>query len=71
MWGTIGAISLRFRAAWKAQGRDLNDLPYKQPLYPLLPVAVVVLAVLMFVAQGYAAAAQEPFSVRVSLTLFN
>ena len=37
VWGTIGAISLRFRAAWKAQGRAPSDLPYVQPLFPVLP----------------------------------
>ena len=66
VWGTIGAISLRFRAAWRTQGRDLADLPYRQPLFPVLPLMVVILAVLMFIAQGYAAVVQEPFSVRVS-----
>ena len=66
VWGTIGVISLRFRAAWKAQGRTLADLPYRQPLFPLLPLGTVILAVLMFVAQGYAAVVQEPFSARVS-----
>ncbi|KAI0684368.1 amino acid permease-domain-containing protein [Earliella scabrosa] len=64
VWGTIGVISLRFRAAWKAQGRTLADLPYRQPLFPLLPLGTVILAVLMFVAQGYAAVVQEPFSAR-------
>ncbi|KIP02036.1 hypothetical protein PHLGIDRAFT_79723, partial [Phlebiopsis gigantea 11061_1 CR5-6] len=64
VWATIGAISLRFRAAWRAQGRDLADLPYRQPLFPVLPLMVVVLGVLMFIAQGYAAVVQEPFSAR-------
>jgi amino acid permease len=57
-------ISLRFRAAWKAQGRDFSDLPYKQPLFPVLPILVVVLCVLMFIAQGYASVVEQPFSVR-------
>lgn len=64
VWGTIGVISLRFRAAWKAQGRDLADLPYTQPLFPVLPWLVVVLCVLMFIAQGYASVVEQPFSVR-------
>lgn len=69
VWGSVGLISLRFRAAWHAQGRALEDLPYTQPLFPVLPIGVVVLAVLMFVAEGYAAIKVEPFSARVS-TLF-
>ncbi|KAI0832919.1 amino acid permease/ SLC12A domain-containing protein [Trametes gibbosa] len=62
VWGTIGAISVRFRRAWTTQGRALADLPYCQPLYPILPIATVVLAILMFIAQGYSAAIATPFS---------
>ncbi|CAA7259463.1 unnamed protein product [Cyclocybe aegerita] len=64
VWTSIGLISLRFRAAWKAQGRDITDLPYKQPLFPLLPIGVVVLGTAMFVGQGYASVRQEPFEAR-------
>lgn len=67
VWGSIGFISLRFRAAWKAQGRPLSDLPYTQPLFPLLPIGVVVLATLMFISEGYSAVKVQPFSARVSL----
>ena len=65
VWGTIGAVSLRFRYCWKVQGRALEDLPYTQPLFPVLPLAVIVIATAMFIAQGYSAVKQEPFSVRV------
>ena len=68
LWGSIGLISLRFRAAWAAQGRALSDLPYTQPLYPLLPIGVVVLATIMFVAEGYAAVKVEPFNARVRVS---
>ncbi|KAF8555551.1 hypothetical protein OG21DRAFT_1410740 [Imleria badia] len=64
VWGSIGLISLRFRAAWKAQGRPLSDLPYTQPLFPLLPIGVVVLGTLMFIAEGYSAIKVQPFSAR-------
>ncbi|CDO77231.1 hypothetical protein BN946_scf184747.g44 [Trametes cinnabarina] len=64
VWGTIGVISLRFRAAWRAQGRSLDDLPYRQPLFPVLPIATVILAVLMFAAQGYSAGIAQPFSAQ-------
>jgi amino acid permease len=69
VWGSIGFISLRFRAAWKAQGRPLSDLPYTQPLFPLLPIGVVVLATLMFIAEGYSAVKVQPFSARVSVRI--
>lgn len=65
VWGSIGGISLRFRMAWHAQGRDIEELPYTQPLFPVLPVLTIVLATLMFVAQGYSAAIEQPFDIRV------
>jgi len=64
VWGTIGLISIRFRMAYKAQGRNIADLPYRQPLYPVLPILVIVLATLMFAAEGYAAVKQEPFEAK-------
>ena len=69
VWISIGYISLRFRQAYKAQGRSLCDLPYRQPLYPLLPIGVLVLGTLMFIALGYSSVRQEPFNPRVS-TMF-
>ena len=65
VWGSIGLVSLRFRWAWRVQERDTRDLPYTQPLYPLLPVTVVILATLMFIAQGYSAVIEQPFNARV------
>ncbi|TFK61038.1 hypothetical protein BDN72DRAFT_778696 [Pluteus cervinus] len=64
VWMSIGAISLRFRQAFLAQGRDLADLPYRQPLFPLLPIGVLTLGTLMFIGQGYAAVRQQPFEAR-------
>ena len=61
VWMSCGLISLRFRFAWRMQGRSLADLPYVQPLFPVLPILVVVLGTLMFAAEGYAAVASEPF----------
>ena len=67
--GSIGVISLQFRRAWKAQGRLMSDLPYKQPLYPLLPLFTIVLTVLMFAADGYASVIAEPFDVKVRVSM--
>ncbi|OJA11654.1 hypothetical protein AZE42_08380 [Rhizopogon vesiculosus] len=64
VWGSIGLISLRFRMAYRAQGRSLSDLPYIQPFYPLLPIGVVVLATLMFIAEGYSAVEEQPFEAK-------
>jgi len=64
VWASIGFISIRFRRAYKAQNKNLSDLPYCQPLFPLLPVGIVVLATLMFIAQGYAAVREDPFEAK-------
>ncbi|EGO02342.1 hypothetical protein SERLA73DRAFT_49618 [Serpula lacrymans var. lacrymans S7.3] len=64
VWGSIGAISLRFRIAYRAQELALSDLPYIQPLFPLLPIGVIVLAILMFIAEGYAAVVEQPFEAK-------
>ncbi|KAF9476781.1 hypothetical protein BDN70DRAFT_811712 [Pholiota conissans] len=64
VWISIGVISMRFRSAYAAQGRSFDDLPYRQPLYPLLPLGVVLLGTAMFIAEGYAAVRQEPFEPR-------
>ena len=65
VWISIGFISLRFRQAYRAQGLSLSDLPYRQPLYPLLPIGVLVLGMLMFIALGYTSVRQKPFNPRV------
>ncbi|KAF9226990.1 hypothetical protein BS17DRAFT_794360 [Gyrodon lividus] len=64
VWGSIGIISIRFRAAYKAQKRSLSDLPYTQPLFPLLPVGVILLSMLMFAAEGYSAVEEQPFDAK-------
>ncbi len=66
---SIGVISIRFRAAYKAQGRKLSDLPYRQPLFPILPAGVIILGTLMFIAEGYAAVRVEPFEPRVRVVV--
>ncbi|KAJ3482908.1 hypothetical protein NLI96_g6672 [Meripilus lineatus] len=64
VWASIGCISIRFRYAWSIQGRSLRDLPFVQPLFPLLPVVTIVLALLMFAGEGYAAVVTAPFDWR-------
>lgn len=34
VWGAISFVHIRFRAAWKAQGRMVEDLPFKSLWYP-------------------------------------
>ena len=66
-WTSIGLISIRFRGAYKAQGRSLSDLPYQQPFYPCLPIGVIVCGIAMFFALGYSSVIQKPFDFRVSI----
>ncbi len=32
VWGSCCLAHIRFRMAWKAQGRDLREIPYRAPL---------------------------------------
>ena len=68
-WTSIGVISIRFRQAYEAQGFLLSDLPYQQPCYPLLPIGVIVLGIVMCIASGYSSVIQKPFDFRVSTVL--
>ncbi|KAJ3151216.1 hypothetical protein HK101_001914 [Irineochytrium annulatum] len=42
-WLTIAVTHLRFRAAWKAQNRDLKELPYMAPFHPFGDIIALVL----------------------------
>ncbi|KAJ7763036.1 amino acid permease/ SLC12A domain-containing protein [Mycena metata] len=42
-WIAIAAIHLRFQQAFKAQGRDLSDLPFRAPFAPFLALTAIVL----------------------------
>ena len=69
-WTSIGVISIRFRKACKAQGLSPSDLPYQQPFYPLLPIGVIALGVVMSIGLGYSSVLQNPFDFRVSTLLY-
>ena len=66
---SIGFISIRFWQAYKAQELSLSDLPYQQPFYPLLPIGVIVLGIVMCITAGYFAVIQKPFNFRVSIAI--
>ncbi|KAI0052874.1 hypothetical protein FA95DRAFT_1553160 [Auriscalpium vulgare] len=76
-WMSIAVINLRFRAAYKAQDRDLADLPFKAPFAPLLSIINLGLGACMFAAEGWAATtyddgkvAQDVVAVYIGLVLF-
>lgn len=57
----ISIIHLRFRKAFKAQGRDVKDLPYRAPLFPYGCYLAILLCLAVLVADIYYAASTTPF----------
>ncbi|GGI17663.1 MULTISPECIES: amino acid permease [Gottfriedia] len=54
-WIGIAICHYRFRKAFVAQGRDLNDLPYKAKWYPFGPLFAFALCGIVILGQNYAA----------------
>ncbi|MDF2655046.1 MAG: amino acid permease [Bacillota bacterium] len=52
-WFGICICHLRFRKAFKAQGRDLTELKYKAKLYPYGTIAALIICGLVILGQGY------------------
>lgn len=50
MYTVICIDQLRFRKRYLAEGGKLEDLPYKTPLYPVVPILGIIAFVLMLVA---------------------
>jgi lysine-specific permease len=51
-WWGIAVVHIRFRRAFKAQGRSLDDLPYKAFLYPVSPIIAIILTTFITLGQG-------------------
>ncbi|MGL4849795.1 MAG: amino acid permease [Clostridium sp.] len=51
-WLGIAVCHYRFRKAYIAQGRSLDDLPFKAKWYPFGPIMAVVLCAIVIVGQG-------------------
>ncbi|KAG0381197.1 hypothetical protein BGX24_006569 [Mortierella sp. AD032] len=60
-WLSISIIHLRFRAAFKAQGRSIKDLPYVAPFFPYSCYISILLALMIVFLQGYQAVTADPF----------
>lgn len=75
-WMSIGPISYRFRKALKTQGVPESDLPFKQFLFPLLPILIVIIGGFLFVGLGYASATypgwtwRDPFGTYLGVVVF-
>lgn len=54
-WVGIAISHYRFRRAYIAQGKDLSDLPYTAPLFPLGPIVAFVMCVIVILGQNYQA----------------
>lgn len=53
VWGSVSFMQIRFRQAWKIQGRDYKDIPYRGALYPYLPVVSIILNLFLALIQGW------------------
>jgi lysine-specific permease len=54
-WLGIAVCHYRFRKAYVAQGKDLNDLPYRSKFFPFGPIFAFVLCTFVVLGQNYAA----------------
>ncbi|KAK6603080.1 amino acid permease [Botrytis cinerea] len=60
VWGSISFIHIRFRSAWKAQGRRISDLPFVSFAYPYNAYFGLVANVFLALVQGWTTL--SPFS---------
>lgn len=54
-WLGIAICHYRFRKAYIAQGKDLNDLPYRAKLFPFGPIFAFVVCAIVILGQNYSA----------------
>lgn len=53
-WLAIAVIHLRFRAAYSAQKKSIDDLAYTSPYYPYSTYIAILLGIGILVGQGFA-----------------
>ena len=56
-WVGIAISHYRFRRAYVAQGRDVNDLVYKAKWFPFGPILALVMCILVIIGQDLQAVA--------------
>lgn len=54
-WWGIAVVHIRFRRAFKAQQRSMDDLPYKAFAYPYSAIVAIALTSFVILGQGYSA----------------
>ncbi|KAI8095505.1 amino acid permease/ SLC12A domain-containing protein [Thamnidium elegans] len=52
-WWGIAVVHIRFRQAFKAQERSMDDLPYKAFAYPYSALTAIALTTFIILGQGY------------------
>lgn len=53
VWGAISFIHIRFRSAWKAQGRHVDSLPFKSLWYPWNAYFGLAANIFLAIVQGW------------------
>jgi amino acid permease len=54
-WWGIAVVHIRFRRAFKAQERSMDDLPFKAFAYPYSAIVAIFLTTFIILGQGYTA----------------
>ncbi|KAK5808146.1 amino acid permease/ SLC12A domain-containing protein [Linnemannia elongata] len=67
-WVGIAVNHIRFRMAYKAQGRNIKDLPFISHLYPFGPIYTILICAIILLGQGYTAF--SPFSIKAFLSAY-
>lgn len=62
VWGSICVYHLRFRRAWRLQGRSIENIPYRGLWYPYLPIFGIIACVFLALIQGWSTF--KPFSAK-------
>lgn len=57
-WAGIAWSHYKFRKAYIAQGKDVNDLPFKAKWYPLGPILALIMCIIVIIGQNYEALIQ-------------
>jgi amino acid permease-associated region len=52
VWAAVCVAHLRFRAAWKAQNRNVSELPYRAKLFPAGTWFALIVFVGVILGQG-------------------